>query len=456
MRYLYIFLLILSLSAIKGSVYTNLKDNVLRNAAMLDESKKDTGASKSPTGSMRYYQNKKQQDEKDKKSAQNKATVLKKVRTHEDTLNLGKDIASKMTENIDKRIAKEYFLMDPVLNELRHRRYRGLAKSKDFRRHKKQVEEEEPQTSSDLEMKFWLDEWDEHWMQKKFEALNSSQPRGDVVNMAAARPWAVPCGDPNQHDMPWGNCMLPPECDAEYRIYRGDSFCGRTAYVCCGLQVTNYDMYQGLDISFEGSSFSTDSNEKNAQTGSKEEDNKKKEAERNKRKRDRDRRKRKIRESIRRIVSEIQKILDRAYRNGTTQRKRKTKELKKFIELLKKQFRKDRKSIVNVHQVEMVKIDDGLQARLDQIGDMNENFMSNDTFRDIVVNGTVNKDKLAQYIRVHPELAKIFKNRRMGSIEVNPEKIEEPHDPGPLGEQLTRENKEPVIDYDVEYGMLYY
>uniref|UniRef100_A0A2A4JV99 Uncharacterized protein n=1 Tax=Heliothis virescens TaxID=7102 RepID=A0A2A4JV99_HELVI len=450
MKYLYTVVLILFLNAIKASVYTNLKDNVL---AMLEASKRDTETVKGPSHSMRYFQNKKREDARDKKSAQNKATVLKKVRTHEETLNVGKDMpSSKMTGSIDKRIGREYFHMDPVLNELRRRR--GLANSINLRRN--DDDEDEMQSSSDLEMKFWLDEWDEHWMQKKFEALNSTQPRGDVVNMAAARPWAVPCGDPNQHDMPWGTCMLAPECDAEYRIYRGDSFCGRTAYICCGLQVTNYDMYQGLDISFEGSSFSTDSNEKNAQTGSKEQDKKKKEAERNRRKRERDRRKRKIRESIRKIISEIRKILDRAYRNGTTQRKRKTKELKKFIELLKRQFRKDRKSVVHVHEFEMVKIDEGLQARLDQISDVNHNFMSNDTFRDIIVNGTVNKSKLAQFLRVHPELAKIFKQRRMGDIDIGPEQFEESQDPGSAEEQLEPESKRPPIEYDLEYGMLYY
>lgn len=252
--------------------------------------------------------------------------------------------------------------------------------------------------------------------------------------------------------MPWGTCMLAVECDAEYRIYRGDYFCGRTHYICCALLLTNYDMYQGLDISFDDSSFSTDSNEKNAKGNSAEDERKKRKAERNKRKRERAKRKRDIKKTIRKIVTEIRKILNRAWRNGTAQRKRKTKELKKFIENLKKQYRKDRKSVVSVHEYEMVKIDTDLQKRLDQIQNVNQAFMSNDTFRDIIVNGTVNEEKLRMLLRSYPELGKMLgrgkkKKRRSNGLDFDafptPVKKDEP------------DNK-PVLEYDLEYGRLYY
>lgn len=41
-------------------------------------------------------------------------------------------------------------------------------------------------SSSSLEMKNWKDEWREHWLKKKLEAINSSVPKGDMVNMVAA------------------------------------------------------------------------------------------------------------------------------------------------------------------------------------------------------------------------------------------------------------------------------
>ena len=288
--------------------------------------------------------------------------------------------------------------------------------------------------------------------------------------------------------------MLAAECDAEYRIYRGDYFCGRTSYICCALLVSNYDMYQGLDMSFEGSSFETDTSELSRDNEKK--DKKKRNSQKRKRKRERNKRKKKIRKSIRRIVKEIRSILNKAYRNGTSQRKKKTRELKRFIELMKRQYRKDRKSVVDVHEYELIKIDEKLQAKLDKIKGVNENYMSNDTFRDIVVNGTVNKERLMSFLRAHPELAGLFKNRRTG-LSLKPEFLDLDEEPSseieePKSEDIVPKSKIVLIkprltvpkskvimskskiivpksqevvpkdgtgammDYDVEYGMLYY
>lgn len=76
-----------------------------------------------------------------------------------------------------KTIGKEHYQLDPVLNFLKRR---------DFRRKRKQSSSSEASSSSSVEMQDWKDEWKEHWIQKKFEAINSTDPKGDVVNMVAA------------------------------------------------------------------------------------------------------------------------------------------------------------------------------------------------------------------------------------------------------------------------------
>ncbi|XP_053613938.1 uncharacterized protein LOC128677256 [Plodia interpunctella] len=330
---------------------------------------------------------------------------------------------------------KAHFRLDPVLNFLNAR------KSSDHKKeHGKKDESAPASSSSSLELRDWKDEWREHWIIKKFEAINNTdfQP-GDTVNMAAARPWGVPCGDPGQHDMPWGTCMLPMECDSEYRIYRGDFNCGRTQFVCCALQLTVYDMYQGFDLSFEDSALRTDSDEKKAggKKGSAEDNKKTKKRDKRKRQAARKKRKRQIKRLIRKIQKEIRRIINKQDRNASQQRKRKTKQLKKFIEMLKAQYRHDRKAVQDIHEHEMVKIDDALKVRLHEISMMNQNFVNNATFRDIVVNGTLNRQSARMLVEAYPELqpyVHVNVRRRSG---------------------VSRPVRD-YLDYDVEYGMLYY
>ncbi|CAK1583999.1 unnamed protein product [Parnassius mnemosyne] len=310
------------------------------------------------------------------------------------------------------------FQKDLMLNLLANRRARSDSDS--------------PSSSSSNEMKSWKEEWRDFWLHKKIEALNASAPTGDTVNMAAARPWGVPCGDPNQHDMPWGTCMLPMECEGEFRIYRGDYFCGRTQFVCCALQLTGYDMYQGFDNSLAASSMETDSEEK--KDTSKERRRKKRKRDKKKRKNDRFKRKRKIKKSIQNIIREIRKILNRLYRNGTSIRKKKTKQLKNFIKELKKQYRKDRQSVKEIHGMEMIKVDAALMKKLNEIRQMNRNFINNSTFRDIIVNGTMNKTQARMLVEAYPELDNWIGTRRSGDLDP-------PTD---------------YLDYDIEYGYLYY
>lgn len=247
----------------------------------------------------------------------------------------------------------------------------------------------------------------------------------------------MPCGDPNQHDMPWGTCMLAAECDMEYRIYRGDRFCGRTHFVCCALQLSMYDMNQGFDISFEDSSMQTDSTEKrHRQMGSKERRRKRRERDRRRRKRDREVRKRNIKRKIGKIVREVQRILNRSYRNATTVRRKKTKTLKKFIKYLKKRYRMDRDTVKDIHEIQLIRIDYNLMQKLKQISEVNKKFMTNDTFRKIVLHGEMTYSGARMLIEAYPELSaqiKLDKTRRSGG-----------------------KTPEDYLNYDVEYGMLYY
>ncbi|CAH2241697.1 uncharacterized protein LOC120632240 [Pararge aegeria] len=363
------------------------------------------------------------QDLKDAKIAKIKAEVLKRSKNYEKPLNMVDDIG-KVVKNPDS----EKYHRDPVLNYMKRSNLRRARRdSSDF--------ETSDTSSSSLELPNWKDEWKQHWLQKKLEAINSSMPKGDMVNMVAARPWGVPCGDPNQHDAPWGTCMLPMECEAEYRIYRGDYFCGRTKFICCALQVTNYDLYGGFDVSFADSSLETDSEEKkNRDRGSKERKRRKRAKERRQRLRDRLKRKRKIKRTIRKITREIRKILNRSFRNGTTARKKKTKQLKKFIKELKHRYMKERKTVKDIHEMELIKIDAALQKRLNEIRGLNQEYVKNQTFRDVIINGSISRHNMNMLMKAHPELANVLNTRRSGNVR-------SPQD---------------YLEYDIEYGYLYY
>ncbi|KAH9642988.1 hypothetical protein HF086_013549 [Spodoptera exigua] len=444
MRYFCLTVLIISFGTIQGLDY--LKQDI---QSMIKNNYVDTSVELPAQGSMKRVQDNIKEDKRDRKFAQNKANLLKNVRNHNVGKKYDRDYNSpKLSESIDKKIGREHFLIDPVLNQLHRRRMTRLRSG-----------DNDDSSSSSLGDTDWKQEWKEIWIQKKFEALNSSAQRGDVVNMAAARPWGIPCGDPNQHDAPFGTCMLPAECEPEYRIYRGDADCGRTMYICCGIIATKYDMYNALDMSFEGSDFATDSSElKN--NGKPDKKNKKtsKEKERNKRKKERNKRKTKMLNTIKKIIKEIRKILNSAFNNRTNEIKTKTKQLKKFIESMKKQYKKERQSVIKIHDNDLIKLDERVQAKLDQVLGVNENFMSNATFRDIVVNGTVSKRNLELLMRSYPELVKILKEKHRGGpkhkrrsgidLILGLDEEDRPSRPVKI--------KPKKLNYDIEYGMLYY
>lgn len=247
-------------------------------------------------------------------------------------------------------------------------------------------------------------------------------------------PWGVKCGDPNQHDMPWGTCMLAVECDAEYRIYRGDIFCGRTSFGCCALEVGTYDMYQGFDLSFEDKGLSTDTEE---MLHGENPNSKKKDAQRNKKKRKDARaiRKKKIKKNIKKIMKEINKILNRIYQNSSKQRKRRSKQMRNLIKKLKSEYKKDRLAVKDLHEEYMIQIDAALMKKLYEIKHMNSEFMRNATFASIVVNGTMSKLGARMLIQAYPELETYISKARRSS---------------------GGNNTADYLEYDVEYGFLYY
>lgn len=250
--------------------------------------------------------------------------------------------------------------------------------------------------------------------------------------------------------------MLAMECEPEYRIYRGDIYCGRTSFVCCALELTTYDMYQGFDISFEDKSFSTDTEEIAK-------DKDRSHTEKKRRRDARQKRKKKIKKTIKNIIKEINKILNNMYTNATKRRKKKTKQLKRFIKFLKTEYKKNRQVVQELHEEAIVKIDAELMKKLYDLKDMNQNFMKNHTFADIVVNGTMTKHGARMLIQAYPELQEFIdrpsdtspvpppivnlvnvRNRRFGGAVPNPK---EKTDLKPKGDYL---------EYDVEYGFLYY
>ncbi|KAJ8723696.1 hypothetical protein PYW07_007676 [Mythimna separata] len=347
-------------------------------------------------------------------------------------------------------------------------------------------------------MKFWLKDWEDQRQIDLLEALNATEGKKREIapNMKMAAPSGIPCGDPDQHDFPWGTCLRPYECEEEFRIHRGDMSCGRSWYVCCSYVDTTYDLYQAAAMSFEhDNSLTTDSDIDKGYRDSHEKnkrDHLQRKHEKNKRKRTKRLLKKKIRHSITKIITEITKMLQKAYRNSTSLRISKAKAMMDFIKEMKKQYRKDRQRLVDGYEFDILKYDREMEASLIKIQGVNEAYMNNATFRDIVTNGTVNQKELRKLQREHPVLSLFFKSRRMGG-DFEPEQTgqEEPksekeeldldnEEPRLEKEELDLGNEEPRLeieelyleneesqlekerseseedDYDVEYGVLYY
>lgn len=218
-----VILLISYIGAIKSSIYSNLRDDVLSyldkktprddeklqhdldddltdikdTAEELDDARDadyqvDT-ATKNPekkevfygTNDIKYDVDN-QQLNNDVESAQKKAEILIRSRIRDEELNDDNipDLIPALEEG-----KRELFRIDPVMNSWGRRR-KGYAREMDGRRkhHKEEnISTSVESSSSSQELKDWKQEFREQWLQKKFDVLNQSIPdRGDQVNMVAA------------------------------------------------------------------------------------------------------------------------------------------------------------------------------------------------------------------------------------------------------------------------------
>ncbi|XP_061722141.1 uncharacterized protein LOC133528686 [Cydia pomonella] len=402
----------------------------------------------------KYLQNRSVRDDFDNLIASKKANTVKRVRDSIERLN-DENLMNNVATKSNLRIG---YQLDPILNKVRRQGNEDDSLS--------------DSGSSSREFRDWKEEWNEMWNKMKLETKNfTTRLEGDVVNMAAARPWGVPCGDPSRHDMPWGTCVLPAECNAEYRIFKGDYFCGRTQFICCSLNFHTYDLYQGLSVSLDESSMEIDSavERERAKKKTSKERQKRTDRRRKRRKRLREERKRKIRRAIARIIKEVRRILDKAYKNGSKIRKRKTNTMKKFIKFLKRQYKLDRESAKDIHEMQMLEVDQEFMDRLNQIKELNSEFMTNDTFRNIVVNKTLTLRGAKMLAEAYPELQGFLpkgfvkgdftrqRNARRSGGSIHQRGRVRPRG-GPRGGIVrppNRRNRRKYLDYDIEFGLLY-
>lgn len=143
------------LALINSSIFSKLKENNFQNI----KSDKD-----------RIYKENylKRIDRKDVELARKKVEVFKILKS--------KDAVSMPDAIKNYTFEKQIYRMDPVLNIIK----RNLGGRRKY------VEDSESISSTSNEGKNWKEEWKEHWLMKKLEAVNSSLPKGDMVNMVAA------------------------------------------------------------------------------------------------------------------------------------------------------------------------------------------------------------------------------------------------------------------------------
>lgn len=149
------FLILIYITIINTTQFSNYNGNFVSSIY-----KAGKGKSVVPNGEQNYL------FEKPKKYVKNgnkdKLELLK-------ALGMGNDQNSKLDNQFPKNSAPRYN---------KRSKYDGRRKDTDS--------DSSDSSSSSLEMKNWKDEWREHWLKKKLEAINSSVPKGDMVNMVAA------------------------------------------------------------------------------------------------------------------------------------------------------------------------------------------------------------------------------------------------------------------------------
>ena len=158
MHYYCLTLLILYLSATVGNDVTNLKDNLLK-ILNSNEAANEGNAIPILEGLKKFFADEKQDDYNDNDAVKHKGLVRR-------------NMPLKLTgaESKDEKIKT----LLPKL--LKNRRLWQRKKAKDSSSSSSEVEE----------MQIFFDDWGEKRLKKKFEALNSTHHRGDVVNMKSA------------------------------------------------------------------------------------------------------------------------------------------------------------------------------------------------------------------------------------------------------------------------------
>ncbi|CAB3248767.1 unnamed protein product [Arctia plantaginis] len=269
-------------------------------------------------------------------------------------------------------------------------------------------------TSSTAELAEWKKGFDIERLKLKKDAIIEQLNTGahpDKVHMMAARPWSAPCGDPHQHDWAWGSCTLAAQCDGEYRIYRGDLYCGRSALVCCSVLYTTHDLYQGLDISFTDTETDSSGEKRKIDLGSVRLKRKKKHDDRIRRKRRRKRAKWLIKKKIRKVVHHLRKILNRAFRNVTSDRKRKMEALIKLIKHLRNKFHDERRIAIKKVHGDIEDVHGDLTKTLIQLDSVNAHFLINETFREFLRRYNISSKELRSLDSVNPKLLEYFTTR---------------------------------------------
>lgn len=110
----------------------------------------------------------------DAELAQKKAEVIQKAKQYE------KQFDEIMSRMVLEPANTQRYRRDPVLNMIR-RRHKLTRRKKTS-----SVSTDTVSSSSSLEIPKWKEEWKEHWLHKKLDAINHSLPKGDMVNMVAA------------------------------------------------------------------------------------------------------------------------------------------------------------------------------------------------------------------------------------------------------------------------------
>lgn len=256
----------------------------------------------------------------------------------------------------------------------------------------------------------------------------------------------------NQQDYAIGSCTLPYECPPELRIFRGDYQCGRNSFICCSGIYQEHDVYEAFDpTTVETSAFSTSSEEiRLAHRGSRETRGRKRLRKRNRTLKARYRRKRFIKKTIRKLAKEVRKELNRAFRNSTENRRHVIRNLKILIRKMKEKFRDERHVAKFQQDLDLANINLNLAEKLKKIRGLNYNFLTNDTFRSIIVNGSAARsgpklfEAYPELDEAYPELAEEApETRRSGGNMMAKKK-----------RKKRKYKKKDYLEYDIEFGVL--